>query len=528
MNDSMISSTEIHKENSYPERAYLINKRMLLGLVTVLIGFLLIWGIGLLPHHTTAHSEGALHEASVEELQPPRNDSSPPFWAAIPFILLLLSIAVLPLLRSTQEWWHSNRNRFLVAATLGITTLVYYAWIHPGGLANHFTHDESSEAGLPTLWTAFSNGILVEFIPFIVLLFSLYVISGGIHLQGDLPAHPATNTSFLAVGTLLASFIGTTGAAMVLIRPLIVTNVERRYKTHTIVFFIFTVCNCGGLLLPVGDPPLFLGYLRGVPFTWTVSLWPYWLAVNTILLSIYFLWDSFVYHRKESLRDLIRDESQVRPLKLYGSPNIIALLGIVFCVAAIVPDKPFLGSTFTPPQFFREAVMLLIIACSLKWTDIKIRIRNRFDYIAITEVAALFSGIFITMQVPIEILSKKGSSLNIDTAFEFFWATGILSSFLDNAPTYVVFFEAATTLPSPVGAAIVSLSETRSILETFLIPISLGAVFMGANTYIGNGPNFMVKSIAEQAGIRMPSFFGYMGYSLIILGPILIVVSFFL
>ena len=528
MNDLATTALSDPKQASLVERTGQASRRVTLGLMALVLCFLLVWGLGLLPH-AASHSQEAAHGEASQEVQAPAAGEgySPPLWAVVPFALLLLSIAVLPLLGFTQAWWHHNKNRFLVAATLGIVTLFFYTWGHPGGLDNHFTHHQSSPAGLSTMWTAFSNGIFVEFIPFIVLLFSLYVISGGIHLAGDLPARPSTNAGFLGLGTLLASFIGTTGAAMVLIRPLIVTNIERRYKVHTIVFFIFMVCNCGGLLLPIGDPPLFLGYLRGVPFTWTLRLWPYWVAVNAALLAVYLIWDSIVY-RKESLRDLIRDERQTRPLKLYGHQNLLFLLGIVLCVAFIVPDKSFVGSSFHPPQFFREAVMLLIVAVSLRWTDLHIRVSNRFDYIAITEVAALFSGIFITMQVPIEILNQKGPSLGVDTALEFFWATGILSSFLDNAPTYVVFFEAATTLPVAAGAAVVTLSEARTILEEFLIPISLGAVFMGANTYIGNGPNFMVKSIAEQAGIRMPSFFGYMGYSVLILGPILIGLSFFI
>ncbi len=448
----------------------------------------------------------------------------PPLWAVTPFALLLVVIAVFPLLSQTRDWWHHNRNRFLVTIILGGSTLLYYGLLHPGGLENHFTHLPSSASGWETLWTAFSNGIFSEFIPFIVLLFSLYVISGGINLSGDLPAHPATNTAFIALGTLLASFIGTTGAAMVLIRPLILTNIEREYKVHTILFFIFCACNCGGLLLPIGDPPLFLGYLRGVPFSWTLVLWPYWLLVNSILLAVYFVWDSIVY-RKEALRDLIRDERQVEPLRLHGTINLVSLLGVVLSVAFILPGQPFLNTGFHPPVYFRETVMLLFVILSLLSTDVNIRMRNRFNYVAITEVAALFSGIFICMQVPIEILHVKGAQLGIDNAFEFFWFTGVLSSVLDNAPTYVVFFETAVSLPITEGLSALPLPGEEFIMEHLLAAISLGAVFMGANTYIGNGPNFMVKSIAEQSGIQMPSFFGYMGYSIVILIPVFVLVS---
>ena len=448
----------------------------------------------------------------------------PPLWALAPFALLLLIIAVFPLLSQTRDWWHHNRSRFLVAAILGGSTLLYYGLLHPGGIENHLTHSPSSAAGWETLWTAFSNGIFSEFIPFIVLLFSLYVISGGINLSGDLPARPATNTAFLALGAILASFIGTTGAAMVLIRPLILTNIEREYKVHTILFFIFCACNCGGLLLPIGDPPLFLGYLRGVPFLWTMGLWRYWLLVNSILLAVYFVWDSIVY-RKEALRDLMRDEQQVQPLRLYGTFNLIWLLGVVVSVAFILPGQPFLNTGFHPPVYFREVVMLFFVILSLLSTGANIRLRNRFDYVAITEVAALFSGIFICMQVPIEILHVRGPQLGIDTPLEFFWFTGVLSSMLDNAPTYVVFFETAVSLPVAEGFSALPLPGGQVIMEHLLAAISLGAVFMGANTYIGNGPNFMVKSIAEQSGIRMPSFFGYMAYSVLVLIPIFVVVS---
>ena len=311
---------------------------------------------------------------------------------------------------------------------------------------------------------------------------------------------------------------------MVLIRPLILTNIEREYKVHTILFFIFCACNCGGLLLPIGDPPLFLGYLRGVPFLWTMGLWRYWLLVNSILLAVYFVWDSIVY-RKEALRDLMRDEQQVQPLRLYGTFNLIWLLGVVVSVAFILPGQPFLNTGFHPPVYFREVVMLLFVILSLLSTDANIRLRNRFDYVAITEVAALFSGIFICMQVPIEILHVRGPQLGIDTPLEFFWFTGVLSSMLDNAPTYVVFFETAVSLPVAEGFSALPLPGGQVIMEHLLAAISLGAVFMGANTYIGNGPNFMVKSIAEQSGIRMPSFFGYMAYSVLVLIPIFVVVS---
>ena len=486
--------------------------------VTVVI-YLLIWLLVGLPGTPRQEAPPAVHEPTHGE------SYVPPFWAAAPFVVLLLAIAALPLIPATQHWWHDNKNRFLVAFGLGLTTLAFYAFLHEGGIANHFTHSKTSSPGLATAFAAFSNGILGEYIPFIVLLFSLYVISGGISLTGDLPAHPRTNLAFIASGTALASFIGTTGAAMVLIRPLIATNLERKHKTHTFVFFLFCVCNCGGLLLPIGDPPLFLGYLRGVPFTWTLQLWPYWLGVNGALLLIYFCWD-WVAYRREKLVDLIRDEADVRPLKVGGLINLAFLLGVVLCVALVVPGHPLPGTSVPAPVYLREALMLLLAMASLHLTRSRHRVLNRFNYEAIVEVAAIFLGIFLCMQVPIEILKVQGASLGVDTPAKFFWATGILSSFLDNAPTYVVFFEMATVRPVLEAASQVLLGEGRTIMEHYLVPISLGAVFMGANTYIGNGPNFMVKSIVEQSGGRMPSFIGYMGYALLILTPLFAILTF--
>ena len=462
--------------------------------------------------HATTQAAVEAHQAFV-----------PSSWSVLPFVALLLAIAVLPLIESTKHWWESNRNRFIVAAILAVITLSYYGLLHPGGVEDHFTLTGASQAGWHTVETVFSNAFFGEYVPFIVLLFSLYVISGGISLRGDLPAHPLVNCVFLGVGAIAASFIGTTGAAMVFIRPLLSTNAERRYKVHTVLFFIFMVCNCGGLLLPIGDPPLFLGYLRGVPFTWTLRLWPYWLAVNGALVIIYYIWDRIVYSR-EPIRGIAKDEAEIRTLQLTGNINFLLILGVVLAVALLVPGEPFLGTSFRPPLFFREIVMLLFVVLSLRLTQPEARLWNRFDYHAIVEVAALFFGIFICMQAPIEILHIRGASLGIQSAHSFFLSTGALSSFLDNAPTYVVFFETAVALPA-TGSSFLRLVGHQVIMNHHLVAISLGAVFMGANTYIGNGPNFMVKSIAEQSGVRMPSFFGYMGYALLILMPIWIVLS---
>ena len=472
---------------------------------------------------TEAHGTAETEHGEGEEAE---DEYVPPLPALAPFVLLLLSIAFLPLIPATSHWWEHNSIRFLVSMVLACITLFYYWFLHPGGLENHFTHHVDSSAGLDTVFVVFSNAIFGEFIPFIVLLFSLYVISGGINLRGALPARPGINVAFIALGTILASFIGTTGSAMVFIRPLLATNRERKYRVHTVIFFIFMACNCGGLLLPVGDPPLFLGYLRGVPFEWTLKLWPFWLGVNSLLLLIYYIWDRILYSREE-IQDIIRDETLVEPLKLSGLVNLPLIIGVVLSVAFIVPGKAFPLFGFETPRFMSEIVMLLLVITSLLITRVEVRLRNRFDFHAILEVAALFSGIFICMQVPIELLNIKGSSLGLTETFHFFWATGILSSFLDNAPTYVVFFETAGSLPNQPGV-LVPLGGARVIAEHYLIPISLGAVCMGAMTYIGNGPNFMVKSIAESSGVKMPSFFGYMFYSILVLIPIFLVVTFFL
>jgi len=438
------------------------------------------------------------------------------FWVT-PFAALLLCIAILPLLKKTTHWWHKNRNKLAVALVLGIVTLFYYQY---RGFGFHGT-----EKGFSTVLTILDHAVLHEYIPFMSLLFSLYVISGGICVKGDIPARPSTNVIFLAIGGLLASLIGTTGAAMLLIRPLLKTNSERRHVVHTVVFFIIIVANVGGSLLPIGDPPLFLGYLMGVPFLWTLNLWRPWLFMLCVLLLIYWKWDSIAY-KKEKLTDIRLDEIRVKKISVTGKINFLFLAGVVFATGTLDPGKEFLGTGWTPFMFCRELVQNTFVALSLLLTAKRIREDNNFNYVAILEVACLFIGIFVCMQVPIEILNIKGPSLGINTPAKFFWATGILSSFLDNAPTYVVFFETAKSLPIAEGVETLTLMGGGHIQLNHLIAISIGAVFMGANTYIGNGPNFMVKSIAEHEGVKMPSFFGYMLFSACVLLPILAIVTF--
>jgi len=392
---------------------------------------------------------------------------------------MLVAIAVFPLW--IPHWWESNRNKLVVSLLLGLPILALYAARRPGALAS----------------------MAEEYVSFIVLLAGLYVISGGIVLRGDLEATPLTNVGFLALGSALASFIGTTGASMLLIRPLLQTNRERTHVRHTIVFFIFLVSNIGGMLTPLGDPPLFLGYLQGVPFTWTFRLWAHWALQVAALLALYFVWDTRQYTR-EPIAALRRDRAQVEPLRLRGAPNIVGLGLVVLAVA-------FLHAPW------REAAIIGLAALSLWRTPHGIRRANGFTAYPIVEVAVLFAGIFLTMIPALELLRLRGGELGVREPWQFFWATGILSSFLDNAPTYLTFL----ALGQGLGLA----REVVDVPHAILAAISVGSVSMGANSYIGNAPNFMVKSIAEEQGVTMPSFFGYMLYSGAILLPLFVVVT---
>ncbi|HEU4370115.1 MAG TPA: sodium:proton antiporter [Methylomirabilota bacterium] len=405
--------------------------------------------------------------------------SPPALYTVLPFVAMLLAIAVLPL--RVPHWWEANRNKLLVAAGLAAPILVMYLIREPGALV-HTAHD---------------------YVSFLVLPAGLYVISGGILLRGDLEATPLVNTAFLAIGALAASLVGTTGASMVLIRPLLQTNRERTRVEHTVIFFIFLVSNVGGMLTPLGDPPLFLGYLQGVPFSWTFRLWPPWLLMVLVLLAVYFVWDTRAYTR-EPLAAIRRDRAQQEPLRVRGAANVLALAGVVGAVA-------WLGAPW------REAAIVGLAAVSAWRTPAAIRRANGFTTYPIVEVAVLFLGIFLTMIPALELLRLRGGELGVREPWQFFWATGTLSSFLDNAPTYLTFLALAQGLrlaPEVVG-----------VPDTILAAISVGAVAMGANSYIGNAPNFMVKAIAEEAGVKMPSFAGYMAYGGAILLPLFVAVT---
>ncbi len=432
----------------------------------------------------------------------------------LPFAGILLSIAVMPLV--VPSFWHHHFGKisFFWAALFIVPFWIQY--------------------GLPTTVYELLHVGLLEYIPFIVLLLALFTISGGIRLTGKLVGSPSVNTGIILLGTALASWMGTTGAAMLLIRPLIRANQWRKNKVHIVVFFIFLVANIGGSLTPLGDPPLFLGFLKGVSFFWTTKamLVPM-LFVIVLLTFVFYIVDSY-YYRKEELpapSAKVSDQEDHK-LGIEGQGNFILLAGVVLSVLLSGFWRPHISFhiyhiEMELQNITRDVLLVLLTALSWKYTSKDIRINNEFTWFPIQEVAKLFAGIFVTIIPAIAIL-KVGESGALAVVIQsvssngnpvnemYFWATGILSSFLDNAPTYLVFFNTAG------GNAVQLMGE----LSTTLLAISMGAVFMGANTYIGNAPNFMVKSISEEAGIDMPSFFGYIfKYSLPILIPIFVLVT---
>ena len=436
-------------------------------------------------------------------------------WSMIPFGIMLLMIAIGPLV--AEKFWEKNMNKLIVSLVLGVPTAVC---LIIGGMMHELEHQ-----------------LLYDYVPFIILLLALFVITGGIHLSGDIKAKPWINTTFLGVGWLLASIMGTTGAAMLLIRPVIATNQQRKYTTHTILFFIALVANCGGLLTPLGDPPLFMLFLRGASFSWFMHLAPEWAVTGLILLAIYFAMDTYFY-RKEEWTALSADAREKQPLRLQGNINFLYLIGVVLSVAFINEGTiPQMGEEDAPIwlKFLREIVLVSLLLLSLYTTTKSVRYEdNKFTWEPIIEVAVLFLGIFTTMTPALAYLKAHAADLGFTTPWQFYYATGLLSSFLDNTPTAVAFHGVASGLPESLAAAqagivdgvIGGTSFVAGIPEVLLKAISLGAVMFGAMTYIGNGPNFMVKAIAEENNIKMPSFFGYMlKFSLIILLPVYIIVQ---
>ena len=436
----------------------------------------------------------------------------PALWM-IPFGIMLLSIAVGPLI--APKLWESNLTKLIVSIVLGIPVVVFML---VKGLSGELI-----------------NTVFFDYVPFIILLLALFVITGGIHLSGDIKAKPWVNTLFLAVGFILASLMGTTGAAMLLIRPVLATNQQRQYKIHTVLFFIALVANCGGLMTPLGDPPLFMLFLRGASFTWFSTMWMEWLFTGAILLLLYFMADCWYYYKKESWVALSADTREIEPLRITGKLNFVWLIGIVASVAFINQGLiPAMGAEDAPIylKYLREIAMLIFMGLSLLTTSKKTRYEdNKYTWTPIIEVAALFIGIFVTMAPALIYLEQNAARLGFNHVWQFYYSTGLLSSFLDNTPTAVAFHSMALGLPESVAAAAAGIVDgelngvtfVAGVPEMMLKAISIGAVFFGSMTYIGNGPNFMVKAIAEESGIKMPSFFGYMiKFSLIILLPIYI------
>jgi Na+/H+ antiporter NhaD/arsenite permease-like protein len=418
-----------------------------------------------------------------------------PAWSVVPFGLMLLAIAVLPMV--APHFWDRNRNKALVSLVLGGPVALWIGLLDPAAVL-HTAH---------------------EYTAFVVLLGALFVISGGVVVRGTLAGTPGVNTVLLALGAVLASLIGTTGASMVLVRPLLRANSVRRDKTHVVVFFIFVVANAGGLLTPLGDPPLFLGFLRGVPFLWTLRLAPIWLLVNGALLLVFYVVDSTLFRREDLATPGDLDEIAVAhevPVSVAGGLNFVWLAGIVAVLLA--------AGTLHLPRGVQEAGMLLLVLLAWVTTPRALREENGFGFGPIVEVAALFAGIFATMIPALAVLNARGGELGVRTGWQFFWASGLLSSFLDNAPTYLTFASVGSGL---LGTDAADLGQLLAHPDgaAILTAVSAGSVLMGANTYIGNGPNFMVKSIAELSGVQMPGFFRYMLWSGLILLPLFVAVT---
>ena len=447
-----------------------------------------------------------------------------PIWSIIPFVGILLSIAIFPLVLDSHFLVHHGGKMSLI---WGLIFAIPYLIAFRGEAFYDILHI-----------------YLIDYIPFIILLWGLFTVAGGILVRGTLRGTPVVNTLLLLIGTAIASWVGTTGASMLLIRPLIRANEYRKSKVHLVVFFIFLVSNIGGSLTPLGDPPLFLGFLHGVPFFWTTTaLFPHMLFISIILIVIFFIVDTFMFKREGGV---VPDDGTSEPIRVDGLFNLVFLLGIV---AAVLMSGTFkwgevniLGVHVYWQNIARDVLIVVMGLLSLRFTPFsgELRQANEFSWEPIEEVAKVFAGIFITI-IPALAILKAGEDGElhaligaIEQSWHYFWITGVLSSFLDNAPTYLTFFNTALgklgltedMLPTILATPVSSLTANEAKFVELLTAISVGAVFMGANTYIGNAPNFMVKAIAEQSGIRMPSFFGYMLWSVVILVPLFVVVTF--
>lgn len=427
-------------------------------------------------------------------------------WTLAPFVLMLLAVALMPLI--ARCWFHRNLNKGIVSAVLGVPTAVY--------LMAAFGSEGATAVGHAA----------EEYASFILLLLALYTISGGIYLTGNLVAKPLTNLAFLAAGAVLANLIGTMGASMLLIRPLLRANSERAHSRHTLVFFIFAVSNIGGMLTPLGDPPLFLGFLRGVPFAWTLHLWPQWLLSLGLVLAIYLVMEWRLY-RKEPGEALRADRGDYVPMRLKGGLNIVFLVLVIATI--LLSDILTQAGTAIRFPFLIEISLIVLTIASLTLAPRGPRKGNSFTWGPIVEVAVVFAGIFATMIPALALLEAHGSGIGLTEPWQYFWSTGWLSAFLDNAPTYLSFTSIAQ---GQVGVATVGGLTATGLMPgvgvspaMLLTAISCGAVMMGALTYIGNAPNFAVRCIAQDAGVKMPSFFGFMKYSVAVLAPVFAVVT---
>src|SRR5689334_3549510 len=427
-------------------------------------------------------------------------------WSALPFAGMLLSIALFPLL--APVFWHHYYAR--VSAAWSFACLVPFVVAHGAAALHELAHVA-----------------VVDYLPFIILLSTLFTIGGGIYVRGSLRGTPAVNAAILALGTVLASCVGTTGAAMLLVRPILRANRERRHRAHTVVFFIFLVANIGGALTPLGDPPLFLGFLHGVPFFWTLALWDELAVVALAVLGCYVVLDVFQWRREDPL---LREHppGPREPIRIEGWHNLLFLGGVLGAViwsgTVDLGEVTVLGVHQHLQSVTRDVVLLAMLAGSWWTTPTDVRERNEYTWEPIREVAILFAGIFATIIPALAMLraGEHGALAFVVRAVRepahFFWASGILSSFLDNAPTYLTFLSTALGRLYPGMAERDAIHRLIAENHAFLAAIATGSVFMGANTYIGNAPNFMVKSIAEEAGVPMPSFFGYIvRYSLPVL-----------
>ena len=466
------------------------------------------------PHNGPSHAERVEHHGDGI-------GKKLPLWTVIPFVGILLSIAIFPLI--APHFWHRHFPK--VSAFWALLFAVPFVYVYHGTAAHEILHI-----------------YFIDYFPFIILLWALFTIAGGIVVRGSLQGKPIVNTILLLIGTVLASWVGTTGAAMIMIRPVLRANASRKKKVHIICFFIFLVANIGGSLTPLGDPPLFLGFLHGVPFFWTMCLLPHMLLVSVLLLVMFFFLDTF-YYRREKPEVTPSKKEEKEPIRVEGWHNFFFLAGVVAAVLMSgilkLGDVTVLGIAIPKQSLLRDFLMILMGILSLVSTKAYLREANEFSWFPIKEVAYLFAGIFMTI-IPALAILQAGSEgalafllRAVKEPYHYYWITGVLSSFLDNAPTYLTFFNSALgklQIPEPMVKEalgyVAGVKDNPEFIQ-YLKAISAGAVFMGANTYIGNAPNFMVKSIAEEAGIAMPSFFGYLvKYSIPILIPLFVIVTF--